>query len=188
MTTPKKEDADIPSGQDAAAEAAEAPEPGSHQEKAEQYFDQLLRLQAEFSNYRKRTEKEKTEAIRFGRETMLERLISLADILEQALKHAQGAADVEALKKGFEMVVAEFNRFLKSEGAEAIPTEGCAFDPHQHEAVEQVETEKDEENNIILEEFQKGYRVNGRLLRAAKVKVARKKTKHKNAESADQQQ
>ena len=154
---------------DAAEESAE--------EKAKKYLDQLLRLQAEFANYRKRTEKEKAQAIRFGREMIVEKMISLEDVMEQALKHSENATDLGALKKGFQMVSDEFLKFLKSEGVEALKTVGESFDPHLHEAVEQVETDSDEDNNKIIEEVQKGYAADGRLLRAAKVKVAKKSDK-----------
>ena len=145
--------------------------------KAKEYYDQILRLQAEFANFRKRTEKEKTEAIRYGREVILEHLIGLTDVMENALQHSQNAADINALKKGFEMVVQEFTRFLKSEGAEPLKTVGEPFDPHRHEAVAQIETEDAEKNDTVVEELQKGYMVNGRLMRAARVKVAKFKSK-----------
>ena len=147
--------------------------------KAEDYRNQILRLQAEFANYRKRTEKEKADAIRFGREVTLERMISLNDVMEQALKHSRNASDLDSLKKGFEMVVQEFARLLKSEGVEPLETVGETFDPHLHEAVEQVPTQKEEENNLILAEVQKGYALGGRLLRSAKVKVAKFKKEEK---------
>ena len=147
----------------------------SLKEKVQDYKNQIVRLQADFSNFRKRAEKEKVDAIRFGREVILEQMIGLNDVMENALRHAQTATDVDSLKKGFEMVIQEFARFLKSEGAEPLKTVGQNFDPHLHEAVEQVETEDEKENNIILEEFQKGYELDGRLLRPAKVKVAKLK-------------
>ncbi|MBI2118080.1 MAG: nucleotide exchange factor GrpE [Elusimicrobia bacterium] len=145
--------------------------------KTQNYLDQLLRLQAEFSNYRKRVEKEKMEAIKFGRVIMIERMITILDVMEGALKHSQKATDINSLIKGFEIVVQEFFRFLKSEGAQPLKTLGEHFDPHLHEALEQIETNKEEENNIILEEIQKGYTLNGQLLRPAKVKVAKIKIK-----------
>src|SRR5437868_5959270 len=72
----------------------------SSEDKAEKYLDQLLRLQAEFANYRKRTEKEKADAMRFGRVAILESMISLLDVMEQALKHSDQAKDVASLKIG----------------------------------------------------------------------------------------
>ena len=110
---------------------------------------------------------------------MIERMIGLVDVMEQALMHSQNATDIASLKTGFEMVVAEFLRLLKSEGAEPLKTCGERFDPHLHEAVEQLETGNEEENNIILDEIQKGYMLHGRLLRPAKVKVARVSGKEK---------
>ncbi len=142
-------------------------------DRSKDLTDQIMRLQAEFSNFRKRTEKEKGEAIRFGKEATLERLIGLADVMDSALMHSQKATEVESMKKGFEMVIQEFIRFLKSEGAQVIQSKGEKFDPHMHEAVEQVETENEGENDTILEELQKGYLINGRLLRPARVKVAK---------------
>jgi len=141
--------------------------------KLKEYNDQLIRLQADFVNYRKRAEKEKVEAIRFGRVTILEQMITLSDVMEKALKSSRTSTNLDSLKKGFEMMTEEFSRFLKTEGAEAMETVGCKFDPHLHEAVEQVDTEKESENNIILEELQKGYLLDGRLLMPAKVKVAK---------------
>jgi len=141
--------------------------------KTQNYLDQLLRLQAEFANYRKRVEKEKMEALKFGRVIMIERMITILDVMEGALKHSQNATDINSLIKGFEIVVQEFFRFLKSEGAQPLKTLGEHFDPHLHEALEQIETNKEEENNIILEEIQKGYTLNGQLIRPAKVKVAK---------------
>jgi len=153
--------------------AAESESIESLNKKIQSYWDQILRLQAEFANYRKRTEREKAEAIRFGRDTMIERMVSLVDVMEEALKHSQNAKDIASLKKGFEMVVQECLSFMKSEGAEPLKTVGELFDPHLHDAVEQVHTDKKEENNLILQEIQKGYTLNGRLLRPAKVKVAK---------------
>ncbi|OGR83383.1 MAG: nucleotide exchange factor GrpE [Elusimicrobia bacterium RIFCSPLOWO2_01_FULL_64_13] len=160
--------------------ASEAPpEEQDWKEKAGSYMEQLVRLQAEFVNYRKRAEKEKAEAIRFGREAILERAAALLDVLESALRHSREAKDVDSFRKGLEMVVGEFVRFLKQEGAEPLKTVGEQFDPHLHEAVEQVEAEDESQNNVIIEELQKGYVSNGRLLRPARVKVAKSAKKEK---------
>lgn len=157
---------------EAAPEAGEVQE--DYKKKSEGYYDQLVRLQAEFVNYRRRAEKEKSDAIRYGRDAMLERMISILDVMDQALLHAENSSDSASLKQGFQMVVGEFLRTLKAEGLEVLPTVGSAFDPHLHEAVEQVPTEKDEEHGIILEEMQKGYKLNGKLFRPARVKVGKK--------------
>ncbi len=153
----------------------------SPQDRIKDLTDQIMRLQAEFSNFRTRTEKEKGEAIRYGKEATLERLIGLTDIMENALRHSENATDVTSFKKGLAMVIDEFVRFIKSEGAEPIKAVSEKFDPHFHEAVEQVNTQNETENNLVLEEIQKGYLINGRLLRPSLVKVAKfmKDTKEK---------
>lgn len=145
-----------------------------YKKKSEDYWDQLLRLQAEFINFRKRAEKEKSDAIRFGRDSLIEQMIFLADVMDQALHHADKSSDIKSLKQGFQMVVGEFLRLLKAEGLEPLKTQGALFDPHLHEAIEQVATDNDEENNRILAELQKGYLLNGKLLRPARVKVGKK--------------
>ncbi len=155
------------------------------QKTAHNYWDQLLRLQADFANFRKRSEKEKMDAIRLGKILMLEKMISLLDIMEEALKHTHGSVDNATLKQGFEMVIQEFSSLLKSEGAQPLKTVGEQFDPHLHEAVEQIETEEEDKNNIVLSEIQKGYTLNNQLLRPAKVKVAKVKTKENKEEKQE---
>ena len=156
------------------AEETSAEPTEDYKKKSEQYFDQLLRLQADFSNYRKRGEKEKMDSLAFGRELMLEKIIHLSDVMEQAVKYSRNATDVKIVQQGLEMVASELNRFLKSEGVDVLETVGQKFNPHEHEAVEQMAVENEEDNNKIVEELQKGYKLNGRLLRAARVKVAKK--------------
>ncbi len=152
------------------------------QKTAHNYWDQLLRLQADFSNFRKRSEKEKMEAMRLGKVIMIEKMISLLDIMEEALKHAHAKSDVETLKQGFEMVIKEFSSLLKSEGAQSLKTVGEIFDPHLHEAVEQVETDAEDNNNRVIAEIQKGYTLNDQLLRPARVTVAKVKVKENKEE------
>ena len=169
-TEPQENLPDMELAEDAAVQTPAEP---SAEEKAQSYWDQLLRLQADFANYRKRTEREKSEAVRFGKHLMIERMVSLLDVMDSAVKHSQDGSDLKSVKKGFEMVVQEFERLLKSEGVESIKSVGESFDPHRHEAVEQIETDDESENNLVREEVQKGYIVDGKMLRPARVKVAR---------------
>lgn len=143
--------------------------------KSESYWDQLLRLQAEFSNYRARTEKEKQDAVRYGKEYFVEKLLGTLDILEHAARQAEESKDIESIKIGIRMLTNEFHRFLKSEGLEAIPSIGETFDPHLHDAVDQVETEEEKNHNRIVAELQKGYTFAGKLLRPARVNVGKLK-------------
>jgi molecular chaperone GrpE len=141
--------------------------------------DQLLRARADFDNTRKRMEKEKADARRWGREELVGRLVSLMDVLEQAETAAHKGADLKSVTIGLDMLYKEFKKLLKEEGLEEVPAEtGAAFDHSIHEAVDTVEDEGEE--NRVLGVFQRGYRLNGNLLRPARVKVS-KHSKDKSA-------
>jgi molecular chaperone GrpE len=149
--------------------------------QAADYYDQILRLKAEFENFRKRSERERADARRWGKEEMVGRLVSLMDVLEQAEAAAHKGADLKSVTIGLDMLYKEFKKLLKEEGLEEIPAEtGSAFDHSVHEAVDTVEDGGEE--NRVLGIFQRGYRLNGNLLRPARVKVSRK---HSGGESAN---
>ena len=138
--------------------------------KAADFYDQLLRLKAEFDNYRKRVEKEKIEVRMWGKQDVLTPLLSLVDIFEQALSQAKHAKDVKQVLVGLEFLHKNFSSFLKSEGLTPLEVVGKPLDPNQAEVVEQVEVE-DEEVGQVLSEIQKGYSFNGRVIRPARVRV-----------------
>lgn len=146
------------------------------------YKDQLLRLKAEFENYRKRVDREKQEYHAWGKEDILIGLIKLLDVLEKAHLEASKTDNITSVIHGLELIHKEFDKFLKSEGIEVIPTLSRKFDPQMHEAIGYVECESGEDNNIV-EEVQKGYRLNNRVIRPAWVKVS--KIKEKIIESKD---
>jgi len=138
--------------------------------KAVDYYDQLLRLKAEFDNYRKRVEKEKVEARQWGKQDVLMPLLSLVDVFEQAIAQAENAKDVKQVAVGLEFLHKNFSGFLKSEGLTPLDVVGKALDPHLAEAVEQVEVESDQLGQV-LGEIQRGYSFNGRVIRPARVRV-----------------
>lgn len=143
--------------------------------QAEEYYDQLLRLKAEFENYRKRVEKEKEKIYLHGKETILLKLAAVLDTLEQAEKSLQNKNEklkTEDIISGLKLIILDFRNFLGNEGLEPIESVGKKFDPHFHEVVEQEERE-DLEEGIILEELQKGYLFNEHVIRPAKVKIAK---------------
>jgi molecular chaperone GrpE len=140
------------------------------QKKSADYYDQLLRLRAEFDNYRKRVEKEKVEARQWGKQDVIIPLLSLVDVFEQAMAQAKNAKDVKQVSVGLEFLHKNFSSFLKSEGLTPIDLVGKAFDPHLAEAVEQVEVEEDQVGQV-LGEIQRGYSLNGRIIRPARVRV-----------------
>ncbi len=138
--------------------------------KAEEYFDQLLRLRAEFENFRKRVEREKAETRAWGKQEVLLPLINLADIFEQALEQTETAKDLKQVVQGLQMLHTSFEQFLKAEGLEPIDLTGKPFDPHLAEAVIQEEVEESLVG-IVLSEVQKGYLYKGRVLRPSRVRV-----------------
>lgn len=135
-------------------------------------YDKLLRGQAEFENYRKRTERERAELYQHGRDDVLLQFLPVVDNFERALSSLETSeGDAEALRHGVELIHKQFKDALSKFGLEAVEAVGQTFDPHVHEAVTTEATDKHKENTVI-QEFQRGYKIGDRLLRPAKVKVA----------------
>jgi molecular chaperone GrpE len=143
------------------------------EEELKECKDKYLRLLAETENARKRMHKEKQEAIRFGVERLLAEVLTPMDNLENALKSAQGMSDeVKNWAKGFQMILSQFKDLLHQHGVTIFHSEGTHFDPHMHEAVEIEETDKQPDGTVI-HEFVRGYKCGDRILRPARVKVAK---------------
>src|SRR5262245_4592614 len=135
-------------------------------------YDQLLRRQAEFENYRKRVERERGEVYQHGRDDVLLQFLPVVDNFERALSSLEESeGDAEALRHGVELIHKQFKDALSKLGLEPVEALGQTFDPHVHEAVTTEATDRHKENTVI-EEFQRGYKIGDRLLRPAKVKVA----------------
>jgi molecular chaperone GrpE len=147
--------------------------------QADEYYSQLLRLKADFENFRKRSDKEKQTHLQWGKEEMLLKQIGQLDLLDQARKSANASDNIESIRTGLEMIYGEFAKLIASEGVKEIESMGKKFDPELHEAVEKLEC--DREDDTILEVVQKGYIYNTRVVRPAKVKVA----KHKPTETKE---
>ena len=138
--------------------------------------DTFLREKAELENFKKRLTKEKDDFVQFANERLLRELIQIEDNLERALEVPN--ATLESLKEGVEMIQKQFSTFLKNQKAEPIKAIGKAFDPTLHEVLNQQESEEHEENTVI-EEYSKGYTLNGRILRPAKVVISKKPAEKK---------
>jgi molecular chaperone GrpE len=130
----------------------------------------LVRHQADFANYRKRAEKENTEAGRRATARVIEALIPVIDGFEHALA-AHREAEYENYRKGFELIYKQLLDNLARLGVERIEPLGKSFDPHLHQAMDRVET-TDQADGTILEVYQPGYVFHGRVLRPAMVRVA----------------
>lgn len=141
--------------------------------KAEEYRDRMLRLQAEFDNTRKRLEKDKQDFVKFANEGIIFELLNILDDLERAVDLAQSKhQDLAAFLKGVEMILAHLYEMLKEHGVKPIEAQGKIFDPNYHEALMQAE-DKELPEHTVVEELQKGYLLNDRVIRTAKVKVSK---------------
>ncbi len=136
------------------------------------YKDKYVRLFAEFDNFRKRMEREKQEFAKYANGEVLSQFLSILDDLERSVEAAKTKhEDYDAFLKGIEMVMAHVYEMLKKNQVKPMDTKGKMFDPHFHEVLMQEETDKFKEGTVI-DEFQKGYMLDGRVMRTAKVKVA----------------
>jgi molecular chaperone GrpE len=130
--------------------------------------DRLLRRQAEFDNFRRRADREKAEVIEYANSESVGAIVPILDDFERALKAGNNDSEYA---RGMELIYQRLADALKKLGLEPISAKGQKFDPHVHHAVDKVET-ADEEEDTILDEYQRGYNFRGRLLRPAMVKVA----------------
>ncbi len=158
--------------QSTGAKDAASPESELEKARAERaaYLDRLARLQAEFDNFRKRNAKEQQEYREYALADALKQLLPILDSLDRAAK--TNAASLEDFQSGIELIDKQFHDALAKLGVQPIPTEGALFDPNLHQAVQMVDTD-DAEDNHVLDELQRGYKLKERLLRPAMVRVAR---------------
>ncbi len=149
--------------------------------EAEENKAEYLRSVAEYQTLRNRIEKEKSEYINFGKAKILERNIGIYDVFEQAMVSVRAGQDLKSIKIGLEMIYNEFSKMLKEEGVEKIDCLNKPFDHNTCEALDQVETDEVEEGTVLAV-YQNGYKMHGKLMRPARVKVSQKT---KSSEKAD---
>ncbi|MGE3261275.1 MAG: nucleotide exchange factor GrpE [Bacteriovoracia bacterium] len=172
----RDEEATKEAGGDAAADGAVSDPVQELQSKLQDSEKKYLYLYSEFENFRRRSERDRIDFIKFGHEGFLRELLQVVDNFERALEHAKGlatekASPVSQVTQGIEMIHYQMLESLKAQGVAEIQALGKKFDPALHEAV--GEEAADSEPGIILKVMQKGYQLHGRLLRAARVIVAK---------------
>lgn len=133
--------------------------------------DRLLRLQADFDNFRKRTVRDREDMARRASEKILKELLPAVDHFDLGIQAARKNHIKHAVIEGFEGVLKQFQVILEKSGVTPIETRGLAFDPHSHECVAQIPSEEHPEN-MVIEETRKGYRLGTYILRAAQVIVS----------------
>ena len=135
-------------------------------------YELFLRERAELENFKRRMQRDKSEALRFANEPLVRDLLPVVDNLERAIVHAQGGGNGQPLSEGVQLVLRAFLDVLEKHGVTRVSATGEPFDPTRHEAVAQVETE-DLPPNSVAEEHTPGYSLHNRLLRAAMVSVSK---------------
>jgi molecular chaperone GrpE len=155
-----------------AAETASSGEQADVQRQRDEYYDLLLRKQAEFDNYRKRVERDRLSLSEAAAAGMIEELLPVIDDLDRALAAEAVGESAQAYRLGVELIYRQLGDILRKRGVRAIEALGADFDPHYHQAVsyEPADGRRDGE---VIEEFRRGYMLGDRLLRPSMVKVAK---------------
>jgi molecular chaperone GrpE len=139
--------------------------------RIEEYRQRLLRAQADFDNYRRRTQREKEETAKYASMDLITRLLPVLDNFERAVVASKDSGDFESLAKGVDMIYRQLFQLLEQEGLKPMETVGQPFNPEFHEAVMRVESDEHEEGTVV-EELQRGYILKDRVIRPAMVKVS----------------
>ncbi len=133
--------------------------------------DKFLRLYSEFDNFRRRTAKEKLEITKNAGAQLIKELLSVVDDFDRAIQHNESAEDAESIKKGFNLIQAKFLKILESKGLAGMDSKGEAFDVDKHEALTNIPAPSDDLKGKVVDVIEKGYTLNEKVLRFAKVVV-----------------
>ncbi|MFH0870190.1 MAG: nucleotide exchange factor GrpE [archaeon] len=142
--------------------------------------DTLQRLQAEFENYKKRIARDSIMMVKCANEDLIRTLLPVIDNFELALKSAK---QKDEFYKGMEIIYSQINELLENNGLKHIQCKGVKFDPYFHEAL--LTEESDNEHNTVLDELQKGYMINERVIRHSKVKISKKRQSKEQSKGKD---
>ena len=149
---------------------AEKKEPTTEERLAE-LQDRYLRLSAEYDNFRKRTLREKIDLQKSANESLLETLLPVADDFDRAIQSVDEAKDIVAVKEGLNLISGKFNGFLSQQGVKEIEAMNKAFDTDLHEAITKIPAPTKKLKGKVVDVIQKGYYLNERVLRFAKVVI-----------------
>ena len=134
--------------------------------------EQYLRTLADMENLRKRTQRDKEELAKYANESILREILPVIDNLERAVEHVEQAGNEDGLLEGVQMTLTQFSQLLNKFGVESVDAIGQPFDPAYHQAMGQLESEEHPVNTVV-QQMQKGYQLNKRLLRPAFVMLAK---------------
>ena len=148
--------------------------------EAGENYDRYLRTVADLDNYRKRAARDKADIIKYGKEDLIKDILPFLDSLDRALEH-KDTSDAQAFKDGIALIQDQLLCCLKKHGVERIESVGVNFDPNFHEALMQMES-ADHQDNQVVSEMEKGYLLNGRLIRPSRVCVCKKNKENNGCE------
>jgi molecular chaperone GrpE len=134
--------------------------------------EKYLRLYAEFDNFRRRTQKEKADLIKYGGEDIILSILPIVDDMERALAHHKDAKDHKPLQEGLDLILQKTKTILTSKGVQPMEPKGEPFDPELHDAITNIPATSDDMKGKVAEVVEKGYSLNGKVIRHAKVVVA----------------
>jgi len=153
----------------------------------DELYSKLQRVSADYANFQKRAPKQIADTISYEKEKIIKTLLPALDNLEHTLQNANSSENVEVLVKGVQIIYDHILDILKSHGVEQTKALGEKFDPTFHEAMMQ-KAEPEREDEIVLEEYQKGYKLNGRVIRPTKVIVNKLTTEQSNQQQQTEPQ
>jgi molecular chaperone GrpE len=140
------------------------------QKEKDDLFEKFQRISADYANFQKRVPKQITDSLTYEKENLIKSFLPVLDNFEHTLQNAQSAHDFDVLIKGVRIIYDQMLDILKSHQVEQIQAKGEVFDPAMHQAMLQ-QNNPDLEPDVVIEEFQKGYKLNGRIIRPSKVIV-----------------
>jgi len=140
-------------------------------EKYQELHEKYVRIHAEFDNYRKRTMKERIDLMSTANAGILKELISILDDFERAMSSNEIATEIDSVKEGFQLIYSKQKAFLESKGLKPMHSVGESFDSELHEAIASIPAESDDMKGKIIEDVEKGYLLNDKVIRFAKVVV-----------------
>ena len=161
---------EVTNSEEQTVKSEEKTEPTAEQKIAE-LNDKYLRLYAEFDNFRKRSAKERVEYLKYAGEEVFKEILPVVDDFERGLKAAENLTEVKAINEGVQLVYNKLQHILKMKGVEAMDCKGKDFDPETMEAITNIPAPSPELKGKVVDDVEKGYLLNGKVIRYAKVVV-----------------
>jgi molecular chaperone GrpE len=152
-------------------DSTDSNEPKTIEEEYGELKDKYLRLYSDFDNFRKRTMKEKVDIINSASGTVIKDVLTVLDDFERAIENNENSEDIKQIKEGFKLIHTKLMNTLKAKGLEWMDAKGEMFDSEQHEAITQIPVEKKKDKGKVMDVVERGYNLNGKPLRYAKVVV-----------------